>query len=211
MAFTTYTTLVAAKSVAGSIKRQVNYDKIDADVVLENAQTLIYSTLRVREMRALGTLAMSVGDSTKALPSGYLDPIGALRDTKNYWYTQRSEDRLLAARMYDPNGVLQSGQPTFWSVFDELVQFDLKFAEARTLLLPYYKQPDPLSGGNPTNWLTNRYPHLLRQACTVQAHAFMKNWAGYNTELPLLAPLIEKANAEADLSYRGADLDQDLP
>jgi hypothetical protein len=183
MALTNYNTLVAAKTAAGSIKRQVNYAHIDSEVVLENAQTLLYSMLRVREMRALATLTMSVGDSTKALPGGYLDP----------------------------NGALTSGQPTFWTVLDELIQFDVKFATQKTLYLAYYKQPDLLTAEQGTNWLTNRYPHLLRQSCTVQAHAFMKNWAGYNEELEVLGPMVERVNVEADLSYRGADLDQDTP
>jgi hypothetical protein len=211
MALTNYNTLVAAKTAAGSIKRQVNYAHIDSEVVLENAQTLLYSMLRVREMRALATLTMSVGDSTKALPGGYLDPIGKLRDTEHFEYEQRSEDQLVRSRVYDANGALTSGQPTFWTVLDELIQFDVKFATQKTLYLAYYKQPDLLTAEQGTNWLTNRYPHLLRQSCTVQAHAFMKNWAGYNEELEVLGPMVERVNVEADLSYRGADLDQDTP
>lgn len=210
MGLTNYTTLIAAKTVAGSIKRHVNYDKIDAEVVLENAQTLLYSLLRTREMRASANINVGATQYNVALPAGFLDPFGKLRDTQMFRYVQRSEDQLMGARSYDADGVLKTGQPTYWSIFDEMIQFDLKFKEDRTLFLPYYKQPDLLAASPGTNWLTNRYPHLLRQACLVQAHAFMKNWTGYNAELAVLTPMTERTNAEADLTYRGADLDQEL-
>lgn len=202
-----YTTLTAAKTTAGSIKRHVNYSAIDADVVLEEAQALVYSLLRVREMRSSATLAMSAGDSSKALPTGYLDPIGRLRDTDNARYRHVTPDRLEELRVYDSAGDLESGQPGYWSVYDELVQFDFAFDEARTLRMLYYKSPSLLSGSNETNFLTSRYPHLLRAATSVRAHAFMKNWSSYSTELELLTSLIGTVNGMDDLSYRGADYD----
>jgi hypothetical protein len=205
----TWTILTGAKTVSGSIKRSVNYSQIDADVVLEEAQTLIYSILRVREMRSLWAPTVAIGDSTKALPTGFLDPIGKLRDTENFRYRQVTEDELLGRRIYSSLGVLESGQPSCWTILDEAVTFDLKFDTAKTLNLPYYKSLSLLSVSNTTNFLTNRYPHVLRQACRVQAHAFMKNWAGFNAELPLLTALIEKTNAEADMSYRGGDYDSE--
>jgi hypothetical protein len=50
-----YSTLVADKTVAGSIKRWVNYGQIDSETVLTEAQALIYSMLRAREMRQAST------------------------------------------------------------------------------------------------------------------------------------------------------------
>ena len=85
----------------------------------------------------------------------------------------------------------------------------MKFDEARTLYLVHFKKLTALGSGNLTNFLTSRYPHLLRQACIVRAHAFMKNWTAHNSELPMLATMIERINAELDLSYRGADIDQE--
>ncbi len=212
---TSYTTLVAAKTVAGSIKRSVNYAEIDVETVLEEAQTLIYGSLRVREMRSMWSPAMAVGDSSKALPSDFLDPAGKLRDTRTFCYRQRSSDHLMSARVYTSAGALESGQPTFWAIFDEAINFDIKFDanSAGTLSLPYFKRPALLaSGTNETNFLTTRYPHLLRQACRIQCHAFMKNWTGYSAELPLLTSFIQSANGEADLTYGGdADYDQDTP
>ena len=206
-----YTTLIAAKTVAGSIRRDLNASQIDPEVIIEEAEALLYSALRVREQRTLATLSLALGDSTEPLPSDFLDPIGRMRDTKNLRYLQVTEGELVERRLFDSGGVLVQGQPMFWAIFDELFQFDMKFAEATTLHLAYYKRPAALSGGSPTNFVTSRYPHLLRQACKVAGHSFMKNWTGHQTELALLGPLIDRANAESDLSYRGADYDTESP
>jgi hypothetical protein len=204
-----YTTLVGAKTLAGSIKRATNYAELDSEVILEQAQTFLYSTLRVREMKSLWNPAMVVGDYYKALPSDWLDPIsGRFSDTSNLYYFSTLETELMMRRCYDSSNVLVSGTPIWWAIFDERIQFDAKFDTARTLNILYFKIPTALSGSNETNFVTTRYPHLLQQACKVQAHAFMKSWNAYNTEFPLLIELISRANVESDLTYRGADYDQ---
>lgn len=207
---TNYTTLVGAKTLSGSIKRAVNYAEIDSEVVLEEAQTLVYSMVRVREMRALWTQAVSVGDYYKALPSDFLDPIDPyIRDTANLKYKSTTETDLIARRTYT-SGAVDSGTPSRWAIFDEKVQFDSKFDTATTLQLLYYKSPALLAGTtNETNFLTTRYPHVLRQGCVVRAHAFMKNWTAFNEELPILQAMIERIGVEGDLVYRGADTDMD--
>src|ERR1051326_2916138 len=74
----TYATLVGDKNTAGSIARWVNYSKLDADQILQEAQSLIYSMLRVREMRAHLNFSMRQGGDRVALPTGFLDPIGQI-------------------------------------------------------------------------------------------------------------------------------------
>lgn len=295
MALMTYASLTGNKSTAGSIKRDVNYEQLDPEQIVEEAESLIYDTLRVREMRATWTFAMAIGAYQIALVDNFLDPIGRLRDSSNFRYIQRSEDELLKSRVWsqstgslgtDPFSVasgdetvtvthtshglevgdvvkfegatagggitvdgayvvatvtdantytiehsdsatsddsttggsavtytyetLDDGQPTFWSIMDEMVQFDIRFDENRMLYLPYYKQPAALSASG-TNFLTSRYPHILRTATRVRAHTWMKNWAGVNAEMGILTGAIASANARADLSYRGGDYDQELP
>src|SRR3984893_10670747 len=74
----TYTSLVGDKNTAGSIARWVNYSKLDADQILQEAQALLYSMLRVREMRAHFNFNMAQGGDRIALPTGFLDPIGRI-------------------------------------------------------------------------------------------------------------------------------------
>ena len=68
----TYTSLIGDKNTAGSIARWVNYSKLDADQILQEAQALLYSMLRVREMRAHFNfnMAQSLNDISRDAKSG---------------------------------------------------------------------------------------------------------------------------------------------
>jgi hypothetical protein len=204
----TFTTLIAAKTTAGSIKRWVNYSEIDSEQILDEAQALIVQTLRVREMREeFSDLSLAAGDYYKTLPSGFLDPI-ALRDkTNNMTLKLKTEAYLIGQREYE-SGMLISDTPQMYAIFGEKLQFECKYTDAATLNLIGYKQPDRLAvTTNETNFLTNRFPHLLRIACLAQAYSFMNNDERANTELQKLTAIIQKTNAESDLSYRGLTAD----
>lgn len=207
-----FTTLTGSKTTAGSIARWVNYSEIDAEDILIEAQALIFQALRVREMRSVWSPTIAIGDSSKALPAGFMDPIGRhIRDNKNMQFPFIHEQELIDRRVYDADGDLMSGLPSVVAIFDEALQFDMKFDEARTLSLLYYKKPADLASDNLTNWLTTRYPHLLRQACIVSAYASMREWNAHNAEVQKLSAFIDRANVEADLGYRGADLGSEVP
>jgi len=77
----TYTSLTAAKGTSGAIATWVNYTKLDIPVIVDEAQLLIYSTLRAREMRADYAFSLPVGYAQLALPAGFLDPIGRIKFT----------------------------------------------------------------------------------------------------------------------------------
>ncbi|WP_213287592.1 hypothetical protein [Bradyrhizobium sp. sGM-13] len=205
-----YTTLIGAKSTPGSIRRWVNYSELDAEQVVLEAQALIYQTLRVREMRfEFDNLALAQGDIYVALPEGFLDPIALKDATNNIDLRLRTEDKLVKARIYE-NGSLMSGIPTRYAIFGEKLQFEYKYESAATLKLVGFKTPADLSASNETNFLTKRYPHLLRVACLTQAYDFMSNMAKYQTNLTLLDALIKKTNEESDLSYRGVEFEVEV-
>lgn len=203
-----YNVLIGDKNENGSISSSVAYNRIDREAALEDAQALIYETLRTREMRSVATLSMGIGESTKALPTGFLNPIGGrMRDTKGQVYRSTTLDILISRRLYDSSGVLVSAYPSFWAIGDELIQFDASFVEARTLFFSHYRSLPLLSAGNQTNFLTTRYPNILRKACRVEAFGQMEHWESRSAELDLLAKLIQRANVEADMSLDGADFD----
>lgn len=199
----TWTTLTGAKTVAGSIKNWVNYEKVDSETILDEAQATIFQFLRIREMRASTTLTISVGDSTKALPTGFLDPIDLRSKNMMREIEIRDEATLNARRVYDTDWVLESGFPAIYAIFDELMQFEYKFEEADELPFVYFKRPTLLSVSNTTNFLTDRFPHLLRTACMMQAADMAKDDTEYAKLSTRLVALIEKTNVESDLSYRG--------
>jgi len=206
-----YSSLVGDKNTAGSIARWVNYSKLDGDVVLAEAQAILFQALRVREMRSRDTsMTVVAGDFAKPLPSGFLDPI-YLSDANNNSYDLRTPQDLLRKRSIDPSTNLPvQGQPLYWSIFDELVQFECSFNQAQSLSLLCFKSQAPLSNSNQTNFLTSRYPHLLRKACVLQAWDFMRNETEYAKAKADLEEAITLVNAEADLVFRSASYDTQL-
>jgi hypothetical protein len=198
-----FTSLTAAKTTSGSIRRWVNHTDVDSDAVLEDAQALIFQTLRVREMRSEFTpLALSIGNSSKALPAGFLDPIALYDLTNNLKLKLRIEEWIGDKREYDA-AVLSSGTPRNYAIFEEALQFDLAYDAAATLKLIGFKSPTVLSLIAPTNFLTTRYPHILRSACLARAYNYRNSDERADKELSLLAAYIGKANAESDFTYRG--------
>jgi hypothetical protein len=291
----TYTSLVADKNTAGSIARWVNYSKLDADQILQEAQALLYSMLRTREMRTHFNFDMGAGSSQIALPAGFLDPIGRIsmlgsgakieQRYQNFIQRRRTYTETTGALGTNPfttangsnlvtvslpshgfaqgstffttgatpfNGVtiagtfdvvvvvdandftiditplgatpsasgagggaaatyicdnLVQGMPMYWGVWDESIFFDVAFSQQANCNLQYYKSLPLLSAANTSNFLTNRYPHLLRKACTAQAWDFLRNDTEYQKDVAALTALVEQTNAEGDLLYRGAEFD----
>jgi hypothetical protein len=298
-----YTSLVGDKNTAGSIARWVNYSKLDADQILQEAQSLIYSMLRVREMLTYFNFNMPQGFSGVALPTGFLDPVGkisllgtgakveqrypnfvqrrrtysessgslgnnpftttansvsvtvnlanhgfshgsvfstagaaafngvtivgvfdviAIADTNNFVIditpvgtASGSGSGGGAAVTYTCDNLIQ-GAPLYWGVWgiqatptvsQQAIFFDCAFAQAANCQMQYFQSLPSLSATNPTNFLTNRYPHLLHKACTAQAWDFLRNDAEYQKDVAALVSLVEQTNAEADLLYRGAAFD----
>lgn len=272
----------------------VNYSKLDQFTVVDEAQALIYETLRVREMRTEWTFGMATGQANMALLSRFLDPIGRLFDVTNgtdYGHSietsiakMRAYDQLsgsfaanpfsvtinqtgIAAQLVghsltqdstltvanstipslntafpvvsitDANNLvlgtdtvanstvtgiggpsctytanrLLSGSPARWTVWDEQVKFDTAFYAPATLKLLCYRSPILLSATNLSNWLTNRYPMLMRKACMAAAADFMKDDAEYKKQVEALSAMIGSTAASNDLSYRGAEFGTDTP
>lgn len=291
-----YTSLTASKGTAGSILNWVGYSKLDAPTLLEEAQSLIYQFLRVREMRKEWVFGVSVGQASVDLPSRFLDPIGKVCDeTNSIEYDHLIETKLQSRRTYDdiastalgtdpfttvsgsglvtvaktahgisqdsivtiagasavngitPNGTfpvdsvttnafvidtggtanangsgggsaasytgsnLVQGSPRAWAIWDDAVKFDFAFDAAAVMKLLYYRLPDLLSASNPTNFLTIKYPKLLRVATTAAAAEFMKDDGEYQKGLAALQSLIQQTAVADDYSYRGASFGTETP
>lgn len=202
----TYSDLIAAKTNTESLAYWVNSTNLPVTSLLTDAQAFIYSQLRVREMRGSASLEILTGDSQKSFPSDFLDPI-VMRDNYGSKIRQFEESALIRARSYDSSGVLQSGLISRYAMFDENFQFDCKSSQTTTVYfqLLYYKQPTALGPGNQTNFLTTRYPHLLRQTLIAMAHAWRGDAELENSALKKAVAYITSANEESDLSRRGAD------
>jgi hypothetical protein len=162
-------------------------------------------------MRASAELDVALGEYQKPLPTGFLDPRGPILNiTSNQQGRIRLRDEAdVEAARYWSGAVgleaLQSGDPSIYGIYDEMVQFEVKARAAFTGRMLYWKSPTVLSGSNETNWLTSRYPHILRSACLAFAADFEHDDAGYAREIQRCSALIASAMEKDELSRRGED------
>jgi hypothetical protein len=102
---------------------------------------------------------------------------------------------------------LEPGQPKYWSVWEEKIQFDQAYDEQHTCQIRYYKALPLLSTTNPTNFLTDRHPQILRKACVAAAADWMEETETFNRAMQQLSLAVQRAQEEDDLRYRGADIE----
>ncbi len=198
----TYTQLVASNSTAGSIKNIVNRSDLPVEDILLDAQMEIFTRMRVREMRSVTTLSLAQGDLSVALPTGFLDPI-SIKDQYYSDLIQQDMDALLGMRATDGDGDPVEAEPVYYAIWDEKFQFDCAMNAALSFTLLYFKSPTLLSGSNETNFMTTRYPHLLRAACRKHAEIFTKNYAARDRAEDDLQKFLALIEQHDDLSYRG--------
>jgi hypothetical protein len=106
---------------------------------------------------------------------------------------------------------LQQGVPAAWSIWDEKIQFDEAFSAQTICRLGFYRSLPLLSATNETNFLTSRYPNLLRSACQTAAADYMKDDQEYAKGVARLQILIGRIQQGDDLQYRGADIYTETP
>lgn len=293
-----YTSLVAAKGTSGSVANWVAYTKLDLPPVVDEAQSLIYEVLRVREMMTQYTFRLATGGSEFALPTGFLDPIGRIfSPTLNMGISHRDQSEVTRARSYTttngnlgaspitttsgstkvsvaltghgfsqggiftiaaatavngitPNGtfpitaitdannfVVETSAATaasgtgvgggsvatyvcdnliqipvqVWAIWDESIKFDGATNADMTGVLNFYRSLPLLSSTNQTNFLTNRYPNLMRKACVTAAADFMDDGEAKQAHMAEFGALIQRINAENEGYLRGSEIYMETP
>lgn len=202
-----YNTLVADKSTAGSIAYAINYDRIDPTGILEEAQAWIYAKLRINDMISTASVAITSGASTAAFPSGYLDPlhfgipgfVNKIRRKDIEWFRTNLG--------FDETGTLPTGQPTYWTDYQQAIQMNTLADKAYTASMVFYKRPDALGPSNTTNWLTTRYPTLLRRVCLMFSAEVRKEYDAQDRAEARALQDIDKIKLESDDNLRGIELD----
>lgn len=106
---------------------------------------------------------------------------------------------------------LNFGSPIYFGIWNERINFDQSFFQQSVCRMQFYQSLPLLSSTNQTNFLTNRYPKLLRIACMVAAAEFMKDDTEYQKWLARLQSAVEAVSVENDMQYRGTDLSPDIP
>lgn len=110
---------------------------------------------------------------------------------------------------------LTAGTPMAWGILGnsagQSIIFDTSFFQTSLCRLQYYQSLPLLSTTNPTNFLTSRYPKLMRVACLCAAAEFMKDDTEYQKWSARLIDAIERVSNENDMQYRGMELDPEIP
>jgi len=199
----TYGELVGPKAKSGSIRSWINYSLTDAESVLLDAQASIYTVLRSREMRTAADVSIALNASTADLPARFLDPINLVHKDGSGDITLRSEAWMNRNRLYDGAGSVIAGQPSAYAIYGEALQFECKADAAYTASFLFYQQPAFLSPQNPSNFLTTRYPNLLRQACLMGAFQHRQDSPEFKSAQALFDQILARLNVNDDLSRRG--------
>src|SRR4051794_38180137 len=124
----TFPILAGPKSQPGSLRSWLNYQLLDAEGCLLDAQAWIVNAggMRCREMRASAQPTMTSGVESTVLPSGFLDPISLVYRDGNGELENRDESWINENRIYDASGVLSSERPCAYGIFNEAFQWDAK-------------------------------------------------------------------------------------
>lgn len=293
-----YSTLLADKGTPGSIKNWVGYKEIDSSTILDEAQSLIFQSLRTREMRTTWTFGIEASGCSIALPNRFLEPLGKLRDTTNDIRLTQIEGPVLEdQRAYesglsgsygaspftttagssiviagltahdltegssvtnagaaavgglDVNGtfpvveILDANTFSFdcgddqatssitgggssatytadklvastacrWAIFNEKLNLDVALSDDTRFRLPYVRSPALLSSTNETNFLTVRYPKLIRVATTAAAAEQMRDDQEFTKQYQQLVQIIQGINVENEMFMRGGDFETETP
>lgn len=197
-----YAQLTAAKSTANSIASWLNWDLAPVTDILAEAESSIYSELRVREMKALATGTIVTAAVSLALPTYFLAPlsfrrIGASAGRIEIFDSEQMETR----NCIDDTGAFISSVPTECQIIGDppVAYFNVESDDDYPYRLVYWARKAPLSGSSTTNFLTSRYPKLLRQACLAEGFSYMKEWDASKNAEQKMKELIYKANSEYDL------------
>jgi ribosomal protein S18 len=202
-----YTTLTGAKTTAGSIKYLVNYERLDPESILVEAQAYIFGSLRVKEMEVTAAITQTADtDIDETLPTDFCDVVSIqnyLGDRPMQHVTPRELTGLYRAHDTDAaDGTVETGTQSVFAVYDGKVNFDVMADTTVTLLMHYLSSEGKITSGQTSSWLTTRYPQILLAAVRYFAFLHMENDGQADRWLKILDSAIVKANVEADL-HRG--------
>jgi hypothetical protein len=202
-----YSTLVGPRETVGSIQYAINYSRIDSDGILDEAEAWIYAKLRVPDMRSTATVTIASGASTASFPTGYRDPIHFGIPGFTSRLKLKDIDWFRTHLGFDEDGVLPEGQPSYWCKNDGLIQLNTLADQEYSARMVYYRTPTALSASNETNWLTDKYPTLLRRVCLMFAAEARKEYDTFDREEARALKQIDEIRIEADDENRGIELD----
>lgn len=205
-----YTVLIGTRQTAGSLKNYCNDERFDPATVVTEAQAWIYSRLRVWEMQVddEGAHPLAAGDISLDLPITlrFKAPYKLMLTGTNpaiggggREIVHRSHAFVTSHWSWDNTGARVRGTPQFFSHFGSKFYFDVAALDNYPTRLFYYEAPAVLEAGtNETNFLTEKYPKLLRHACMFNAFEHLRRPDEREYHLKLAMAEVQQANMNSD-------------
>lgn len=160
------------------------------DTFIDIAEARVGRRLKIRAMETTGTLTCSTSVATVALPTRYagmrsIHLAGSIRYQLMYNTPEQLNSQSDA-----------TGQPRFFSIVGDNIQFNCIPDSAYTISVSYYATFAALSDSNTSNWLTTNVPHLLLYGALQAAAEFIQD----DAQAQKWASLFQQAIDEAEIA-----------
>lgn len=160
------------------------------DTFIDIAEARVGRRLKIRAMETTGTLTCSTSVATVALPARYagmrsIHLAGSIRYQLMYNTPEQLNSQSDA-----------TGQPRFFSIVGDNIQFNCIPDSAYTISVSYYATFAALSDSNTSNWLTTNVPHLLLYGALQAAAEFIQD----DAQAQKWASLFQQAIDEAEIA-----------
>jgi hypothetical protein len=211
-----YNTLIGAGTTAGSLANWANSTAVTgaAPTILEEAQGWVYSRLRHWQMITSTSGTATASTTALTLPTNFLeDKKLRITGTAAMTLTRKPLQNVIDAQTYDSTGARVANAPSYYANDGSNLQFDTMTDQAYPFTLWFYGRPALLgtASASSTNFLTGKYPRLLRCAAMIGVCEFMKdNGAGaydksyWETEAE---KELSNAQRESDMHQRSAEVE----
>ena len=150
-----------------------------------------------------GAFTFDDNTSTEALPAAFLDPIQYVPYEWGAPLPFVGPEAFLPPRT--AAGALYDGTPSCWTIIGTTAYIDTTIDDTDNFggRLMYFALPTALSVSNETNFLTTRYPTLLRHACMFKGAEHMKDAQQAATYMQLAEVALAEAMRTNDMWRRG--------
>ena len=188
MALATYSDLKT--SIANWLNRTDLTSEISEDFIVLTEKDF-NSKLRIRKMNATDS-SFSINAETVALPSGFLQ-------VRDFYIveggTKYALKYITPAQMDQIKGSSTSGMPSTFTILGDNFRFAPTPASTYTATINYYKEFDPLSSTNTSNYILSNHPSIYLYGALYHAANFLggieprqvQQWQGmYSTALERL-------------------------
>jgi len=166
MALATYSDLKT--SIANWLNRSDLTSEISEDFIVLTEKDF-NSKLRIRKMNATDS-SFSINAETVALPSGFLQ-------VRDFYIVEGSTKHPLnyitPAQMDQIKGSSTSGMPETFTILGDNFRFAPTPSSTYTGVLNYYKEFDPLSNSNTSNYILSNHPAIYLYGSLYHAANFL--------------------------------------